>query len=150
MAKAKVFQFKTKRNAKIKVERKKDESTLKEPEEEIGLIHGQIPGSSLEWRVALALDTLKLNYSYQVPLAGGRLFRGGQVLDFLVYTVPLPTPLFVQGDYWHGGTRSAESKYKVDEVKRIMGSYCADPVEIWEHEALTKEQALDTVRRKLL
>ena len=78
MAREKVFQFKTKRTAKIKVERKV-ESTLKEPEEEIGLIQGQMAGSSLEWRVALALDTLKLNYSYQVPIAGGRLFRGGQV-----------------------------------------------------------------------
>lgn len=69
--------------------------------EEIGLIEGQQAGSSYEWRVAKSLWKYGWEFNYQVPLLQGRRIRGGLVVDFLVHTVPLPTALFVDGEYWH-------------------------------------------------
>ena len=144
---ADVYKFKTKkRGRKIDVKPKRDLEFHKE-DEVIGLIQGQIPGSLLEYRVSKALDMLKLDYKYQIPLGGGRLFRGGLVLDFLVYTHPLSTPLEALGDYWHGGTKDDVS-LRLANIKRMMGNV-AEPVAIWEYEARTIPDAYKNLKRKL-
>lgn len=105
--------------------------------------------TSGEYNVALALEQLGLDYTFQLSILGGRSVAGGIVLDFLVDTVPLPTPLWVHGEYWHSGAQRAKDMRQqalVDQESR--GGY-APAVEIWFDECDTPEKALDTVRRKL-
>jgi len=73
---------------------------------EIPDIQGKSPDSWNEYYVALALEKLELPYIYQFEIFGGHL-RGGVILDFLVLTHPLSTPIFVNGLYWHKGKRAA-------------------------------------------
>lgn len=130
-------------------------STFQLPKEEkkiekIGLIQGLRPASKLEWYIALALWRLKLDFLYQYAISGGRYLRGGLVIDFYVYTVPLPTPLFAHGDYWHsGGETSSKNTLMIEKVKSVLKGRAADPVIVWEHEALDEEMALEVVKRKL-
>jgi hypothetical protein len=104
-------------------------------------IQGKGVSSILEWRVALALDKFGWEYIYQLGVAGGRSLRGGQVIDFLVLTIPLPTPLYVHGEYWHGGKQSAK-----DALERIMFSAYMHgrmqlPVILWGAQLQTQEMA---------
>jgi len=69
--------------------------------EVIGTINGMPVGSSWEWHTAQGLWMLKWRFDYQVPINGGREVRGGQVLDFVVYTNPNPSIIYVNGEYWH-------------------------------------------------
>lgn len=143
----KLYKFKKPRGKKIDA-RPQNNYQIGKEEQQIGLIQGQVPGSSIEWNVAQALERLKLNYEYQMPIGGGRLFRGGKVLDFLVYTVPYPTPVTVLGDYWHGGTKDDVSM-ELAIIKRLMGRNIRDPFPIWEHEARTVDVAYNTLKRKI-
>lgn len=80
--------------------------------EEIGLIHGNTPGSVEEWRTAVALDKYGWDYDYQVSYFGGRRVAGGQVIDFIVRTLPLQTPLQVYGRYWHGSAEAEKDRWQ--------------------------------------
>jgi len=142
-----VFRFKTPKGKKISAKPHALE-TPKEAEEETGLINGREAGSKLEWRVSKALDSLKLDYKYQLPIGGGRMFAGGYVVDFLVYTHPLPTPLECLGEYWHGGTKDDVS-YRLTRIESMMGGSAGKPIAIWEHEARTIPDAYKTLKRKL-
>ncbi len=109
----KVYLYGKKRSKKITLKNKPIEDVqFKEPKDEeiIQPVQGQIPSSKEEYWVALALERLGIAFIYQYSISGGRSVRGGQVIDFLAYTVPLPTPIFVQGEYWHGGTKSDTSQ----------------------------------------
>ena len=146
---ADAYKFKTPRGRKIDVKPKRDLEFHQEgDEQEIGLIQGKMPQSKLEWRVSKALDMLKFDYRYRLPIGGGTLFRGGLVLDFLVYTHPLPTPLPVFGDYWHGGTKDDVS-YRLERIKMMMGKMVGEPKPIWENEARTIPDAYKNLKRKL-
>ena len=57
--------------------------------------------SSYELRVARALDKLKLRYIFQWNPTPHYRGIGYSIVDFLVLTVPLSTPLESNGDYWH-------------------------------------------------
>ena len=117
------------------------------PAEQMGLINGQVPGSTLEWRVAKALWRLGWTFAYQVSVAGGRTRRGGQVVDFLVYTPVVPTPVFVQGSYWHGGAAESEDRLKQALLQRQTG--WAEPVIVWDYELMDDEMAYQTMLRVL-
>lgn len=121
----------------------------KSEEPSIGLVQGIKPDSVQEWRVALALMRRKVDFRFQYAVSGGRSVRGGQVIDFLVYTVPLATPLYVNGDYWHNKTNDPERAFKLAEMKRLTNGQFADPVELWEHEIPTVDAAISVLRRKL-
>jgi len=77
-------------------------------DEIIGIIQGQAPRSKEEWRVGQALDKYGWEYIYQYDVLGGKRLRGGQVIDFLVYTVPKPTALYIEGRYYHGSKGEAQ------------------------------------------
>lgn len=114
-------------------------------EEEIGLIHGSVPGSVEEWRVAVALWRYKVDFSYQVPLFGAHL-RGGQILDFVVY-IPFPTPLQVFGEYWHSGqARGAESL----AIAALVRYYGREPIIIWDYEIPDQEEAYKVVKERVV
>lgn len=102
-----------------------------------------------EWNVGKALDKLNIEYAYQYFFGGGSNIRGGQIIDFLVYTVPKPTPLSVAGDYWHGGQYAQETELKESLINSKMRGTWNMAVVIWEHECETEEQAYNAVRTKL-
>src|SRR3990172_6333254 len=64
--------------------------------------------SSYELRVARALDKLGLRYIFQYRLFPELRGIGYSILDFLVSTVPLSTPLEANGDYWHQPMNNAD------------------------------------------
>lgn len=103
-----------------------------------------------EYNVAQALDNFGLDFQFQLSIAGGRSLAFGIVLDFLVQTAPLPTPVWVHGEYWHTGERRQRDLEQMDAVKQYMAGSILEPVEIWGMESETVEAATATVRRKLL
>lgn len=112
------------------------------------IVHGIKVDSINEYNVALALDAMKLEYAYQYYF-GEIGLRGLQIIDFLVYTDPKPTPLFVHGEYWHTATYSQETALKEMNLSARMRGTWAEPVIIWEHECETEEDALNAVRQRL-
>jgi hypothetical protein len=106
--------------------------------------------SKNEWNVAQALETVGLEFKFQLSVAGGRSLAFGIVLDFLVETVPLPTPVWVHGEYWHQGDRRARDLRHQDIVREYMQGGILEPVEIWGDESDTAPRALAAVRQKLL
>ena len=87
---------------------KKDK--IEKPKIEMGLIHGRKPGSSYEWNISQALDKYGWEYYYQLAVLGGNDVRGGQTLDFLVFSHPLATALSVIGGYWHRNSQKEQMK----------------------------------------
>ena len=150
---AKVYQFGKGRSKKVDLKNKPVDDVLfkppKDEENDIREVNGIMPGSKEEYWVALALRRLDLQFVFQMPISGGRSVRGGQVIDFFVYTVPIPTPVFVQGKYWHGGAKSASSQFKVQQAQRYFGGQAQPPVEIWDEEIPDRETTYQVVKRKL-
>ena len=148
----KVFQFKTpKKAAKIKVDPKKIQKPQKLTVELPRYIQGVEAQSKQEQRVAWALSKLKLEYYFQYVIDYGRARRGGQVIDFMVFTLPLWTAVYVQGDYWHGDSQAINrDRLKMRSLMLAMRGKIKEPVELWEHELQDAEMALETVRRKIL
>jgi hypothetical protein len=105
--------------------------------------------SSNEYWVAEALRELNLEFQFQLSIAGGRSLAFGIVLDFLVDTAPLPTPVWVHGEHWHTGERRAKDLRQQDIVKEYMQDSILEPVELWGSETDTKDEALAAVRREL-
>ncbi len=103
--------------------------------------------SDIEWRVAVVLERLGLHYIFQYALEGGRTKRGGIVLDFLVLTDPLSTPLDIRGDYWHQPKQRIEDDLGL-ALAMNMGRF-AEPVIIYGGELQTMEQAYSTVKREM-
>jgi hypothetical protein len=101
-----------------------------------------------EMFIALGLDKMKLEYAYQYYL-GGAGIRGSQIIDFLVYTDPKPTPLQIQGEYWHGGTRAADEALKEADINARMRGTWANVIMIYESECSTEEDAFNTLQEKL-
>lgn len=76
-------------------------------------------GSINEENVYNALQKLKIEFDYQVPLGGGRNVRGGQVIDFVLYNIPpRRVALYVQGAYWHDARTKVEDQLKQAEAER--------------------------------
>ncbi len=103
--------------------------------------------TDIEWRVAVVLERLGLFFIFQYALMGGRSTRGGIVLDFLVLTDPLSTPLDIRGAYWHQPKQRIEDDLGL-ALAMSRGNY-AEPVIIYGGELQSIEQAYATVRREL-
>jgi hypothetical protein len=119
---------------------------MKPPAEEIGLIQGATPDSINEWFVYLALERLRAAYIYQYAIGGGTSLRGGQVIDFLVFSATGPIPVFVQGAYWHTYRQDPEQVLKIAEARRVFRN---EPVLLEEEETNTREEAYRAVRTKI-
>lgn len=118
---------------------------------EIQRVQGIMPDSKEEFWVALALYKLKIDFVFQYQLFGGRKYKGGQVIDFWVYTMPLPTPIFVQGWYFHYSTaeKAAQSKLNLMYLESRLAGKAMKPVEILDTEIPTPDDAYIVVKRKL-
>ena len=124
---------------------------FKMPEPEIQRVQGIMPDSKEEFWVALALYKLKIDFVFQYQLFGGRKYKGGQVIDFWVYTMPLPTPIFVQGWYFHYSTaeKTAQTKLNLMYLESRLAGKANKPVEILDTEIPTVDDAYMVVKRKL-
>ena len=109
-------------------------------------VQGQ-DASDLEWRVAIALDKLKIPYMFQYSLGGGSTRRGGVILDFLALLPPLSVPIEVMGTYWHSSSMKAEDRLK-EAMVRQQGNF-AEMVYLWEGELQTISDAYSVVKREL-
>jgi hypothetical protein len=116
----------------------------------MGLIQGIKPGSIQEWRVAVALSRLKLRFIYQYPVFGGRRIRGGQVIDFWIFTAPLPTPCYVQGTYWHRRSKELEDRLKQDKVQQRYKGQVGENLLLPEEKLTSVQAAFDLIKDKLL
>lgn len=103
-------------------------------------INGRPVGSSYEANVADALDKLGWPYYYQYSVNNGRRRRGGLVLDFLILTRPLRTPLYVNGGYWHSLRTEADRLQQAN-----MSTYFSYPVRnslvMWDPECISIDVA---------
>ena len=126
-------------------------NTLKSPEPEIQRVQGIMPDSKEEYWVALALYKLKIDFIFQYQLFGGRKYKGGQVVDFWVKTQPLPTPIFVQGWYFHYSTaeKTSQTKLNLMYLESRLNGKAMKPVEIIDTEIPTPDDAYMVVKRKL-
>lgn len=70
-------------------------------------IQGIKAGSWNEVYIAQALADAGLEFEYQYDFNGGRSFRGGQVIDFVVYEGGQKTAIRVQGSHWHSKKEEA-------------------------------------------
>lgn len=111
-------------------------------------VRGQRAGSKDEYWVSLALDLIEQQtgwgWSYQVPVNGGREIRGGNVIDFLVYTPGRYTMLDPKGRYWHTGIH--EDQF---EMRRVARKKNWTLIEWFTDETPTKLSVLQFLRREL-
>jgi hypothetical protein len=112
------------------------------------VIHGIVSQSKYENNFAASLEKYEWQYDYQIPLFGGRNVVGGTVLDFLVYTVPLPTPVYIDAEYWHSGTRSEKDKVLEAMIAARLRKYYQMPRRFGDAEVGTPEAADRTVLRE--
>jgi hypothetical protein len=141
-----VYLFKGTTGNKVKVNFKKTVATLKE-DITIQLVKGQVPDSKEEFYVSLALEQFELDYLYQYEIFDGRERKGGQVLDFLVFTTPLMTPLLVMGEYWH--RNKDQEAYRIARIRTYFKGSAFDPVLLWTKDLATVDMAYETVKREL-
>ena len=121
----------------------------KDPFPQIRPIQGIMPDSKEEFWVMLALERLKLDYIFQYPVMGGRS-SGGQVVDFWVYTVPKPTPILVQGIYWHyTAPKRYNSLLAIAKLEDYFRGKINEVIEVFDTEMPTPDLAYQVVRRKL-
>lgn len=112
------------------------------------IIQGKPAGSINEANVADALIKLGYEFEFQYYFGGAGL-RGSQIIDFLVFTPPRPTPLFVHGKYWHTNSNALEEELKMAEItSRTRGTW-AQPVIIWDYECESVEQAKNILLGRL-
>jgi len=101
-------------------------------------------GSTNEMRLYIALQMAGYkDIETQVPVRGGRMIKGGQVLDFVLWT-PHPIPIALDGTYWHRD--SAESF--IDSAE-IAEEYGRPPVVFYDYDTDTIPHAYAAVLRLL-
>ena len=78
-------------------------------------------GSLPEYMVLQSLIKLGFkngyDFTYQSPLLGGRIEKGGYVVDFLFYNPP-DLAINVQGEYWHYA--QGITKITSDDLSRVI------------------------------
>lgn len=113
-------------------------------------VQGIMPDSKEEYWVALALNKMRLQYEFQRSVMGGRNVPGGSIVDFWVYTPPLPTIVMVQGDYWHYvAPRTYETILKIARLKAYYAGQIYDVVELLTSKMPTPDEAYQLVRSEL-
>lgn len=140
-----VFQYPTPRVAKVQRRNPIIEAPPKKPKEIMGLIQGKTPRSIEEWRVYVALMRYEIEFRYQVPIMGGGLVRGGQILDYLIYN-PFPEPWQIYGEYWHRAQMNNQDRFKLAILLQIFG---VEPTIFWGSELQTQEDTFIRVREEL-
>ncbi len=103
--------------------------------------------SKNEYNVAVALEKVTLDFIFQYEVYYGRRMGRGFIIDFLIFTQPLPTPLWVNGEYWHRGEQREIDFYQETLFNAISRGTFMPAVTLWGMETDTPELALQAVRR---
>lgn len=103
-------------------------------------IRGIPVGSTYEANVADALEALGWQYWYQYEVAGGRERRGGIIVDFIVWTRPAATPIWVNGRYWHA-RREEQDRLQQARLKQLARFPTRDPLTMWDENCMTFDDA---------
>ena len=111
---------------------------------------GQSIGSVQEWRFILALLFYKLDFAYQYEIAGGRARRGGQVLDFLVFTKPLYTPVHIVGEYWHSGENKLDDELRAHSLMKELGGIVKMPLTVYDWQLPDVDAAKKIVKKEMI
>lgn len=141
------FQFKGLRTIYHQPVRKDDVSRIYQVTDSLGVTK---KASSNEFWVAEALKSFKVDFEFQVSIDRGRAMAFGIVLDFLVETLPLPTPVWVHGEHWHQGKQRQEDLEQMIQVADSMKGQSNLGVEIWGSESSSLDLAKLAVRMKIL
>ena len=145
-----VYRLRNPQVAKVKVkDRTKETFEESNPEPPVGKIQGIQAGSKEEWRVYLALTKLKVRFTYQYAVNGGKRMRGGQVVDFLVHTAPVPTPVYVNGEYWHRTAKQMSDQIKQQNIVSELDGQCFEPLILWARNLQTVDQAFNVLLHEL-
>jgi hypothetical protein len=103
-----------------------------------------------EYNVALALNRLEIGYIFQYALLGGRTLIGGYVIDFLAFTTPLSTPIWVNEKYWHSGMRAERDFWQQVITDYVTAGEMAQAVIMTGFETETEEAALAALRKYIV
>jgi hypothetical protein len=114
--------------------------------EDVGLVQGK-KASDIEMRVAISLDKFHWDYTFQYSAMGGRQVRGGTVIDFLVNTVPLQTPLYVMGEYFHGTIQAERDRLTMLLLSTSFHGIFNQPVVLLGADLQTQEASDEAVTR---
>ena len=149
MAKKKTFTLtENKRTRRPNISKPKAQVIEDDSDKPPFFIRGQQAGSKEEYWCSLALDKIQeitgWGWDYQVPVYGGRQIRGGNVVDFIIYTPGSWTILDPQGDYWHTGKN--EDRDEMREVARKKGWRL---IEWLTSTTPTKEEVFKLLKREL-
>ena len=102
-----------------------------------------------EYFVALALEKLNIDYSFQKSFLGGKQLKGGFVIDFMVWTVPLGTPIWVHGEFWHKGAVRAKDTLQQAILDSLFRGKYMPAVILYGNDLQTEDQAYVTVKKAL-
>lgn len=111
---------------------------------------GKAIGSVEEWRWILAALYYKVDFEYQVDIAGGRNIAGGLVLDFMMETQPLMTPVSIKGRYWHSGRTEVEDLIREATLAERYKGEIFPLVSIYSDELPDLDTAKEVFRRTIL
>lgn len=93
------------------------------------------PGSNLEWLVYRWLSASNVEFLFQVPIAGGRVEKGGIIADFVLTDRIPPVILRAQGFHWHG--ESTSSRARDLEQKLVLTDLGFEVVDLRESDLTT-------------
>lgn len=103
------------------------------------VIQGHVVASTEEVFVANSLSKYGWGYLYQESFFGGRNYSGGFVVDFIVMTLPLKTPVWVNGEYWHSGAQAERDKLNQILLQSRLSGY-APAVTFWGEQLISQEE----------
>jgi hypothetical protein len=113
-------------------------------QEDGGTVQGK-SATDIELRVAISLDKFNWEYTFQYGVLGGRQLRGGSVIDFLVQTAPLPTPLYIMGEYWHGNKQAERDKLMMSLLSSAFHGTFNEPEVLMGTDLQTQEESDEAV-----
>lgn len=102
--------------------------------------------TSNEYNVAEALKELKIEFTFQMAIQGGKV-AFGMMLDFMLHTKPLPTPVWVHGEHWHMGAARKKDLKQMQILDDYMHGQVAIPIEIWGSQSGSKEEAISALKK---
>lgn len=108
---------------------------------------GKTIGSVQEWRWILASLYYKVEFIYQMDIKGGRSIAGGQVLDFMMITKPLMTPVSIKGKYWHSGKVEVEDIIREATIAELYKGQAFPVVTVYDYELPDLDTAKEVFRR---
>jgi hypothetical protein len=113
---------------------------------EVMTVQGRVVDSKEEYWVSRSLLKYGWNFGYQVAFFGGWQTSGGFVVDFIVETVPLPTPLWVNGEYWHSGAQAERDRLNQLLLQSRVKGYL-EAKTVWGEDLTDQDETDKTILR---